>query len=135
MNEKLSVLPQYIVPQHWLSRLAGLVADSKIPMIKDTFIQQFIKIYGIDMSEAMESDPTAYDTFNDFFTRSLKDGVRTITDEGVACPADGAVSQLGEISNDLIFQAKGHHYRLDQLLGGSYEKAEPFKNGSFATIY
>ncbi|MBV1920756.1 MAG: phosphatidylserine decarboxylase [Pseudomonadales bacterium] len=135
MNEKLSVLPQYIVPQHWLSRLAGLVADSKIPMVKDTFIQQFIKIYGIDMSEAMESEPTAYDTFNDFFTRSLKDGARTITEAGIACPADGAVSQLGEISNDLIFQAKGHHYRLDQLLGGSYEKAEPFKNGSFATIY
>jgi len=135
MNEKLSVLPQYIVPQHLLSRIIGLVADSQVPMIKDTFIQQFIKLYGIDMNEALESDPTAYSSFNDFFTRSLKDGARTITEQGIASPADGAVSQLGEISNDLIFQAKGHHYRLDQLLGGSYEKAEPFKNGSFATIY
>lgn len=135
MNDKLAVLPQYLVPQHLLSRLIGVVAESRIPMVKNTFIQRFIQLYGIDMSEALESDPTAYACFNDFFTRALKEGARDITTEGVASPADGAVSQIGEISNDLIFQAKGHHYRLDQLLGGSYEKAEPFKNGSFATIY
>ncbi|OUS26775.1 phosphatidylserine decarboxylase [Gammaproteobacteria bacterium 45_16_T64] len=135
MNEKLAVFPQYIVPQHLLSRMIGLVAESKIPAVKNTFIQRFIKLYGINMDEALESDPTAYECFNDFFTRALEDGARDITQEGIASPADGAVSQIGEISNDLIFQAKGHHYRLDQLLGGSYEKAEPFKNGSFATIY
>ncbi|PCJ31834.1 MAG: phosphatidylserine decarboxylase [Moraxellaceae bacterium] len=135
MNEKLSVLPQYIVPQHWLSRLAGLVAESTVPAVKNTFIQQFIKVYGIDMNEALESDPTAYNTFNDFFTRALKKGVRSITEQGIACPADGSVSQIGEISNDLIFQAKGHYYRIDELLGGRSSNAELFKNGSFATIY
>ncbi|MCG8535171.1 MAG: archaetidylserine decarboxylase, partial [Pseudomonadales bacterium] len=73
--------------------------------------------------------------FNDFFTRALKEGVRPITQEGIACPADGAISQLGKIEEDRIFQAKGHHYTLTQLLGGDEAVAAPFVNGDFATVY
>ncbi len=133
--DRLKVLPQYLVPQHLLSRAMGLLAESRWPAIKDTFIDFFIKQYNIDMSIAAETDPRAYACFNDFFTRALKDGVRPITAEGIACPADGAVSQLGKIDNDRIFQAKGQHYTLTQLLGGDARRAEPFRNGDFITVY
>ena len=133
--DRLKVLPQYAVPQHLLSRAAGLLAESRWPLIKDSFIQFFLNQYDIAMTLAAEEDPKAYATFNDFFTRALKDGVRPITDAGIACPADGAISQLGAIENDRIFQAKGHHYTLEQLLGGDPAKAEPFRNGQFATVY
>ena len=133
--DRLKISSQYLVPQHLLSRLVGLLAESRWPLIKNTFIDFFVKRFNIDMSLAAEEDPHAYPTFNDFFTRALKDGVRPITASGIACPADGAVSQLGKIEDERIFQAKGHHYTLTELLGGDPAKAEPFRNGDFITVY
>jgi len=132
---RLKVLPQYFVPQHLLSRAMGLLAESRWPAIRDPLIKFFLNRYGIDMTLAAEPDPLAYATFNDFFTRALKEGVRPITETGIASPADGAVSQLGAIDQDRIFQAKGHSYTLSQLLGGDEERAAQFRDGQFATIY
>jgi len=89
------------------------------------------------MDEALEQDITIYKSFNDFFTRELKPDVRPLTTErnAIACPADGVVSQAGNITNGDIFQAKGKSYTATDLLGGSAERAEPFNNGVFATIY
>jgi phosphatidylserine decarboxylase len=89
------------------------------------------------MNEALEQDINAFKSFNDFFTRELKPGVRPLTTErnAIACPADGAVSQAGNITEGEIFQAKGKSYTAADLLGGSLERAEPFNNGVFTTIY
>ena len=89
------------------------------------------------MDEALEPDPRAYRTFNDFFTRALRPEARPIvTDiDAIACPADGHISQLGEINNRRIFQAKGQDYSVVDLLGGSPSRAKPFENGRFCTIY
>lgn len=135
--EKLAVLAQYLLPQHGISQLAGWLADRHNPPGKDRFIHWFIRRYGVDMSEAAESNPQAYDSFNAFFTRALKPGVRPMLadDRQLSCPVDGAVSQVGRISDGRIFQAKGHSYSLETLLGGSYERALPFQGGEFATIY
>ncbi len=137
MADKLKVLLQYLIPQHGLSILMGKVAESKNPTIKNTFAKWFIKKYGIDMSIAEREKPEDYETFNDFFTRSLKPDVRPIADgdDVIVNPADGKVSQLGPIDNDFIFQAKGHRYSAKTLLGGDAELAKPFENGEFATIY
>ena len=45
------------------------------------------------------------------------------------------MSQLGDIEEGRIFQAKGHDYSLLELLGGKDEDAAPFREGTFATIY
>ena len=87
------------------------------------------------MSEAVESAPEAYANFNAFFTRALKDGARPIADAPVVCPADGAISQLGEINRGRIFQAKGQDYSLQTLLGDDKALTAEFDGGSFATIY
>ncbi|NHX34028.1 phosphatidylserine decarboxylase, partial [Escherichia coli] len=80
---------------------------------------------------------TAYATFNDFFIRLLKEGARPIVEKEhqLAQPADGAVSQLGPINDDLIFQAKGHNYTVEALLAGQYQLAERFRGGDFITTY
>lgn len=133
--DRLKVLSQYLVPQHLLSRTLGLLAESRWPPLKNAFIDFFLKQYAIDMSQAAEPDPHAYPCFNDFFTRALHDGARPICADGIACPADGAVSQLGKIDDERIFQAKGQHYTLTQLLGGDPSRAAPFRNGDFITVY
>lgn len=137
MNEKLFAALQYITPQHGLSRAAGWLANNTNPSIKNRFIDWFIKRYGVDMTEAAEENPRAYASFNDFFTRALKPDARPIDAEpgAVVCPADGVISQLGQISDGRIFQAKGQLYTTRELLGGDENLASEFEGGHFATVY
>lgn len=138
MLDKLFVISQYVTPQRTLSQLAGKLADSKLsPAMKDRVVRWFIQRYGVDMSEALEADPSHYPSFNAFFTRALKPGLRPLAgDESVVIsPVDGAISQLGQIRNDRIVQAKGQSFSLFELLGGDAVRAKPFEGGQFATIY
>jgi len=133
----LKALPQYLMPGHLVSRLIHAFTRQRHVGIKNRFTDWFVKHFKVNMEEALESDPHAYENFNAFFTRALKPGVRPIVEgeNELACPVDGAVSQARPIEDGRIFQAKGHDYSLEQLLGGSAERAEPFHGGSFATIY
>jgi phosphatidylserine decarboxylase len=137
MKASLFILMQYVLPQQLLSRLAGKLANCKISFIKNSFISWFVKRYNVDMSEALQPDTTAYADFNSFFTRALKAGARPIDNNPatLACPADGAISQLGTIEHKRIFQAKGRSYSVQALLGGDAELADEFTGGSFATVY
>lgn len=89
------------------------------------------------MSEAKEENYEKFPTFNDFFVRELKEDARPIdsSENSLACPADGAVSQIGKIEAGSIFQAKGHSFTAEELLGGDNALAEKFSNGNFTTIY
>ncbi|MDR9440911.1 MAG: archaetidylserine decarboxylase [Halomonas sp.] len=131
---KLFSLIQYPLPHHLLSRLVGWLADCRIPRLKNTLVQAFIRQFRVDMDEAAESDPTAYASFNDFFTRALEDDARPIG-EGVVSPADGTLSQFGPIEAGQLLQAKGHHFSTMELLGGDGEAARRYLGGSFATVY
>lgn len=135
--KKLFALIQYPLPHHLISRGVGYLAQSKTPWLKNTLIKRFIRIFGVNMSEAAEPDPTRYQNFNEFFTRPLKEGVRPVADQehGMVCPVDGTISQSGPIDYGRIFQAKGHSYSVLDLLGGDVDRAAPFMGGSFSTIY
>ncbi|MET0051129.1 MAG: archaetidylserine decarboxylase [Candidatus Thiodiazotropha sp.] len=135
--ETLFIVLQYLLPHHLLSRLMHSLARIETPAVKDLLIHQVVKWYGVDMQEALESDPSRYRSFNDFFTRALRPDARPVTqqDNEIACPADGAISQLGEIEAGYLFQAKGHDFSLLELLGGDLEMAGLFDEGAFATVY
>lgn len=138
MFNKLFVLSQYLTPQLAVSRLAGRLADhDRAPALRNRVIQWFIRRYGVDMSETAEPDPTTYASFNAFFTRALKPGARPVAagDSIFVSPADGAISQLGEVSGDRVFQAKGQSFSLVELLGGDPQRARAFHAGKFSTIY
>lgn len=137
MNDKLFIRFQHLVPQQGLSRAAGWLASTNNAFIKNTFIGWFVKRYKVDMSLAAEENPLAYNCFNDFFTRALKPGARPIDSapDSIVCPADGAISQAGEIIDGRIFQAKGQDFTTLELLGGDETLAAEFADGSFATVY
>lgn len=129
---------QHWLPKHAVSRLVGKFAAAKAGWFTQLFIRWFIRQYKIDMSEAIHEDSKAYKTFNDFFTRYLKPELRPLMasdDKQFAHPVDGAISQLGEIEEGRVFQAKGHDYSLTELLGGDPSDAHAFRDGDFATIY
>jgi phosphatidylserine decarboxylase len=133
--ERLAVLPQYLLPKQVLTALAGRVADAQWGRPTTALIRWFIGRYGVDMAEALVSDPGYYRSFNDFFTRALKPGARPLANAAWVCPVDGAISQFGPIEHDQIFQAKGHHYSTTALVGGDASLAKRFDDGSFATLY
>jgi len=137
MIDKLKIAGQYILPKHLVSRLTGKLAAAKMGAFTTFLIKQFIAKYNIDMNEAKYSDPAHFATFNDFFTRELKEDVRSIVEgeDNLATPVDGKVSQQGEIKAGRIFQAKGHDFSLRELLGGRDDVAEPFDDGIFSTVY
>lgn len=137
MRERLFIISQYLLPQHLLSRLAGCLANCTWAWVKNPFISWFVKRYGVDMSEAEQTDPLAFACFNDFFTRALKPGARPLAPEpdSILCPADGTISQLGRIEHGRIFQAKGQSFSVLELLGGNPAHAALFQGGEFATVY
>lgn len=126
---------QHILPQHALSRIVGFLAQARFG--RTILMRAFIKRYGVDMSEAAISQLDEFENFNAFFTRALKPGSRPLAAgmDSVLCPADGCISQLGRIDEGRIFQAKGHHYTVAELLGGNSELGRSFHKGSFATVY
>jgi phosphatidylserine decarboxylase len=133
---RLFVWLQYVLPQHALSRLVLRATRVRLSGFKRALIGGFLKLYAVDMTEAEQSDPYAYGSFNEFFTRPLKASARPISaDPGdIACPVDGAVSEAGRIDHDRLLQAKGRSFALGELLAGRHWGSR-FEGGSFATIY
>ena len=136
-DDRVNTLPQYVLPHHFLSGLMRWFTQIEYKPLKEWQIRTVTRKYQVDLSSAVETNPLAYRTFNHFFTRTLKPSERPIAAEAnaIASPVDGAVSQAGPIRDGRIFQAKGQSFTAQELLGGSAERAKPFENGSFATIY
>jgi phosphatidylserine decarboxylase len=135
MSDALAVLPQYLLPKKAITALAGKIAGLRGGAATSALIRWFVKRYNVNMAEAANPDVASYPTFNEFFTRPLKEGARPIAATDFICPVDGAISQFGPIKADQIFQAKGHQYSTTALVGGDAGLAAEFENGSFATLY
>ncbi len=126
----------YVLPHRVLSALARRFAYSNRRWLKQWLIDTVTRKFGVDLSEAEQPDPNAYPTFNAFFTRALKSGARVADPDSnaVLMPADGRISQCGEIIDGRIFQAKGQSFTAAELLGSEADAA-PFEDGVFATVY
>ena len=136
LMDKAFIQFQHLAPQHGLSRLVGTLAASKNPLVKKAFIKLFHDRYQIDMSLAEIEELSRFGSFNEFFTRALKVDARPVdaSPTSIVSPADGAISQLGKIDGDDIFQAKGQNFSLNQLIGDA-ALAQHFVGGEFATVY
>jgi phosphatidylserine decarboxylase len=127
----------WALPHRLLSSLARSAAYSENPWLKQRFIDTVVRNFDVDLAEAAQPNPTAYPSFNAFFTRALKPGARTPDPDprALLMPADGRISQLGPIEADgRIFQAKGQSFTAAELLGDA-EAARVFAGGRYATVY
>lgn len=133
----LFVAVQYILPHHLLSRAVGWLAETRIAAIKNIFISIFVRVFKVDLSEADEPNQQSYPNFNAFFVRELRPQARPLCMEtdAVACPADGHLSEIGDIDSGRLIQAKGKSFQLSALLGGDEYMSQLFMGGKYATIY
>lgn len=134
MRDKLVAGFYASLPHHLISRFVGMLAHSKISWLKNTFINWFIKRYGVNMDEAIKPSSADYKNFNEFFTRELKDGLRPLDNEAshIICPVDGSISEVGQLRDGRLIQAKGVDYSVQSLLAQSDDR---FQDGKFATLY
>ncbi|KAE9525721.1 archaetidylserine decarboxylase [Testudinibacter aquarius] len=135
--QQLKIAFQYMVPQLALTRLAGWFAEKQWGAVTHLAIKAFSAKYKINLQEAEKSEANQYASFNEFFIRPLKADARPINaDQSAVCfPADGCISELGNIINGQLFQAKGHFFSLSDLLADDKKSAEAFENGKFVTTY
>jgi phosphatidylserine decarboxylase len=136
VGARVFVALQYLLPQHLLSQLAHQLTRSRLPWFKNLLIRSFMSEYRPDLSEAVDSNPLAYESFNAFFTRGLREGARPLPPEesALVSPVDGSVSQAGPLDGSWLVQAKGIAYTLESLLA-SDTWAQGFRGGTFATLY
>ncbi len=137
LKRDLGVALQLLLPHQALSRIVYYATRWRFKPWKRLLISSISRAYDIELSQALEPDPEAYESFNAFFTRALRADARPIADGAgvVVSPADGAISQIGHIREGRILQAKGLDYTVEELLGGSTADADAFEGGSFATVY
>lgn len=135
MTAKLLAWVQWLLPQHAISRFFGWLGRIEQPAVKDLLIRGFVALFKVDVSEAEETEPTAYPSFNAFFTRALAADARPMPEDARALvsPVDGKVSACAGIEDGTMFQAKGYRYQLSRLLGG--ETPDALTRGAFATMY
>lgn len=131
-----AILAQYLLPHKTLSRIVRAATRWTWRPWKDFLIGRVVRAYHVDMAEAAQPDPSAYPSFNAFFTRALRDGARRADDgnDAILSPADGRISQIGRIEEGRILQAKGRMYSVAELLADT-DAAESYRDGVFATIY
>ncbi|MEZ0496413.1 archaetidylserine decarboxylase [Sphingomonas sp. IW22] len=135
MSDRLKVLLQYMLPKQRLTTFAGRIAAAEGGAMTTRLIRWFVGKYAVDMTEAADADIRSYKSFNDFFSRPLKAGLRPVAAADFVCPVDGAISQFGCIDDHHMLQAKGHRFTTTQLVGGDAALAAQFRHGRFANLY
>ena len=136
-SDRAFALLQELLPQHLLSRGMHRLARSTTPLLRNATIRAVLRAYPqIDLGEAVEPDPFAYASFNAFFTRALRPGLRPLEggERDVASPVDGTLSQFGVVREGRLLQAKGMHYTAGALLADE-AAARRYEGGGFACIY
>ena len=137
MLSRLFAYLQYVLPKYWITSVVYRIARIRNTAVKDFLITKFIALYDVDIDVVRCSVPDGFATFNDFFIRELAEDARPIDVQApvIVSPVDGTVSSAGGIRHDSIFQAKGHHYSIDDLLATDLQEASRYVDGKYATIY
>lgn len=137
LSAALFIALQSILPARLLGRVVHTLTRSRLRLLKNLLIRTFVRLYRVDTTDAALPVPEGYESFNAFFTRALQPDARPLAadPQAVISPADGAIQQLGAISDQEILQVKGITYDVGELLAGDENEARYYDNGSFVTIY
>jgi len=103
------------------SRWFGSLTELTLPVkLREPLYQLYAWKYGANLDE-VRYPLDSYQTFNEFFCRSLRDGARPISSvaDGLVSPVDGRLLTCGKLScmGERITQVKGATYSVPAFLG------------------
>jgi phosphatidylserine decarboxylase len=122
------------LPRVRISRAVGRLCDQPLPpLVSRAITRAYCHAYRVNIDEA-SPQPAPYESFDKFFTRTLKQGARNISDDALISPCDGVVSAVGRIDPAARLLVKGQFYEVGELVGDPREAAR-YAGGDFAVIY
>lgn len=135
--QRCKIAFQYLLPQQYLTRFAGWFANKEWGKLTHLVIKLFATKYKVNWEETEKNHPSDYKSFNEFFTRPLKSDARPINtnSQSIVFPADGQISEFGDIQKTQLLQAKGHYFNLTALLANQQDLIALFAEGKFITTY
>jgi phosphatidylserine decarboxylase len=125
-----------VLPRTRITRAVGRLCDLPLPpLVSRAVVSAYVRAYDVDLDEAFPEHNSAYESFDAFFTRRLREGVRAMPDDphALASPADGRLDAVGQVDDDTIV-VKGRPYDARALLL-SDAAATRYRGGEFAVIY
>lgn len=123
-----------VLPKTHVTHAVGRLCDQPLPSIVSSVVSRvYCRAFHVDMSEAA-APHGSYRTFDAFFTRPLRVGVRTIAPSWLTSPSDGRLSSKGPVDSASRITVKGQPYEVSELLGSEAE-AKRYTGGSFAVVY
>lgn len=121
------------LPRVTLSRAVGRLCDQTLPAPVSGLVQKlYCTAYDVQLEEAEFEGP--YPSFDAFFTRALKPGMRPISEAPVVSPADGKLSARGPVDGGARILVKKQNYDVAELVGDP-EDARRYRGGEFAVVY
>lgn len=122
------------LPRVRLSRAVGRLCERDLPSsVAKQLFSVYSRAYGVNMEEA-SPQPDGYPSFDAFFTRTLREGARSISSDALVSPADGLLSSLGRVDPGARLFVKGQPYEVSELTGDAAD-APRYSGGEFAVIY
>ena len=125
-----------MLPRERITRAIGHLTEARVPRaVLNPVLDVYTRAYNVDLGEAVVPDE-GFSTFNDFFTRKLRDGARPVDPaaDAIISPADGRLDDAGPIDPLRTFLIKGQRYDATTLLA-SHDDAARFANGEYAIVY
>jgi len=118
-----------MLKRKFVSVWAGKYMDSKRSAQR---IGRFVEEQGIDLSEFQPGKISEFKTFNQFFYRKLRPGVRNIGAD-IVSPADGKILVFPEIDDTASFFVKSFDFTLSSFLQNK-TLAKKYSGGSMAIV-
>lgn len=132
MEKRFFRLLTELSSRKFISRVTGSFAKSRASR---RLIPWFAQTYGIRIEDA-EKELHEYVSLNDFFTRRLKAGLRSIyrTEDAVSSPVDATITGMGAIASGQISNVKGQNYTIEELLNNS-PRTINYRDGFYMVLY
>jgi phosphatidylserine decarboxylase len=125
-----------VLPRERITRAVGRLCDTRLhPLVSRMAVNVYTRAYRVDLDAAV-APPRPYESFDAFFTRALREGMRPACPDAQAMvsPADGRLEAIGPVSSGGDLLIKGRRYRVDELVGDK-EEAARYDGGQFAVVY
>ena len=132
-QEELNFLLTNRIPRRAATRLLGWLSRLENPFVVGASLRIW-QIFSPDL-DLSEARTTRFRSLRECFIRELAPGARPIAQDPdvVVSPCDAEVGACGRIDADVVIQAKGLGYTLEQLLGDE-ELAARHRDGQFVTL-
>lgn len=132
MLQKILPLFLELSNRPWLSSLLKKVSTSRVSKY---LIPIYANVYQLSIEE-MEKELKDFQTLHELFTRTLKQGMRTVEKGNsiVTSPVDCVVEDIGTINHQKQFFVKGQDYSIEDMLGNG-NLAEKYINGTYLILY